>query len=349
MEKYRNRILMGFGIAFVIYLGLLLFTNTEELVANLRTYPWLLLVPVIVLKIISWVFRFGEWHYYLGVIGARSKISLLDSWLIYLAGFTMAVSPGKIAEVLKSVVLKVKTGVPIAVSAPVIIAERVVDGFAVLIIVAVAYMLGRDSIDAGPYGGLLLLATALLVIGMIAVQMRPLAYFFLNLIKVMPFVRRVHSPLVDFYESSREIFKLKHVIPTTGMGIVAYTADAVGFMLVLSGFGLETSWTLFLQAVFISGFSAAIGALSGVPNGAGVTEISVTGMILFIIAPAHPQITESAAVAAAIIDGFFHKWFRVLVGLIVSLIYRNRLFSPAVAETIREMDAKPAPQPSAAA
>lgn len=348
MSKYRNRILVGFGIAFVIYLGLLLFTNTETLIATLATYPWMLLVPVMLLKFISWVFRWGEWHYYLGVIGARGKISLFDSWLIYLAGFTMAVSPGKIAEILKSVVLKVKTGIPIAVSAPVVIAERVVDGFAVLFVVALAYLFGRDVIDAGPYGGVLLLALALLVGGMIAVQIRPLAYFFLDLIKMLPLVRRAHSPLVDFYESSREIFRLKHVIPTTGMGIVAYTVDALGFMIVLSGFGLEMSWTLFLQAAFISGFSAAIGALSGVPNGAGVTEISVTGMILFIIAPANPHITESTALAMAIIDGFYHKWFRVLVGLVVSVIFRKRLFSADVVAAIDEMEAERSAAPTPA-
>src|SRR5690606_4152546 len=273
MQKYRNRIIAGFAIALAIYAGLLLFTNTEALIAQLRSYPWALLFPVIALKLVSWVFRFAEWHYYLGVIGARERISLLDSAVIYLAGFTMAVSPGKIAEVLKAVVLKVRTGVPVAVSAPVVIAERVVDGIAVLILMFVALALAGDAIDLGPYRSLIWLSVFLLAAGLIAVQIRPLAYAVLGVLKRLPVIRRFHAPLVDFYESSYEIFKLKHVIPTTLMGVVAYFADAVGFTLILSGFGLEITWTLFLQATFIAGFSAVIGALSGVPNGAGVTEI----------------------------------------------------------------------------
>jgi uncharacterized membrane protein YbhN (UPF0104 family) len=348
MQKYRNRILAGFGIALVIYVGLLLFTNTKELIDHLRTYPWILLFPIIALKVISWVFRFWEWHYYLGVIGARGKIHWFDSLLIFLAGFTMAVSPGKIAEVLKAVVLKVHTGIPVAISAPVIIAERVVDGLAVLVITLSAFLLAGDALDLGPYQGLIFLSIALLIAGLIVVQIRPLAYFFLNLTRNLPLLRRIHQPLVDFYESSREVFKLRHVIPTTAMGVVAYTADALGFMVILSGFGLEISWTLFLQAAFISGFSAVIGALSGVPNGAGVTEVSTTGMLLFLVAPTNPQITESVALTASIVEGFFHKWFRVLVGMLVSIVYRRRLFSPEVAEAIESMaaDRSHPPQPA---
>jgi len=333
MGKYRNRILLGFGIAFVIYVGMLLFTNTEELVGHLRTYPWGLLFPLIALKMVSWAFRFGEWHYYLGVIGAQDKISLFDSLVIFISGFTMTVSPGKIAEVLKAVILKVRTGVPVAVSAPVVIAERVVDGIAVLFITLAALVLAGDQIDFGAYRPLILLSVALITAGMIAVQIEPLAYFFLDLLKRVPVVKRFHQPLVDFYESSREIFKLKHVIPTAAMGVVAYLADAVGFTLILSGFGLEITWLLFLQATFIAGFSAAIGALSGVPNGAGVTEVSGSAMIMALIAPGNPALTASAALTAAVIEGFFHKWFRVFVGMVVAIIYRKRLIPAEVEQS----------------
>ena len=349
MGKYRNRILLGFGIAFVIYVGMLLFTNTEELVGHLRSYPWGLLFPLIALKMVSWAFRFWEWHYYLGVIGAQDKISLFDSLVIFISGFTMTVSPGKIAEVLKAVILKVRTGVPVAVSAPVVIAERVVDGIAVLFITLAALVLAGDQIDFGAYRPLILLSVALITAGMIAVQIEPLAYFFLDLLKRLPVVKRFHQPLVDFYESSREIFKLKHVIPTAAMGVVAYLADAVGFTLILSGFGLEITWLLFLQATFIAGFSAAIGALSGVPNGAGVTEVSGSAMIMALIAPGNPALTASAALTAAVIEGFFHKWFRVFVSMVVAIIYRKRLFPAEVEQTLNEMDAARASRKQAAA
>ena len=39
MRKYRNRILVGFGIGFVIYVGLLIFVNTEDLFGQLEVFP----------------------------------------------------------------------------------------------------------------------------------------------------------------------------------------------------------------------------------------------------------------------------------------------------------------------
>jgi len=50
-------------------------------------------------------------------------------------------------------------------------------------------------------------------------------------------------------------------------------------------------------------------------------------------------LTPSAALTAAVIEGFFHKWFRVLVGLVVAVVYRKRLFPAEVEQTLHEMDA----------
>lgn len=342
MRKYRNRILIGFIVGFVIYLGLLLFADaeglTQDLIAQLQVYPWLLIVPVILQKFVSWFFRFLEWHYYLGVVQARDKISLFDSAILFVSGFTMAVSPGKVAEMLKTVVLKNKTGVPIAASAPVVIAERVVDGLAVIILSFIALLLAGDGIDLGPYRPLIFISTGLLVAGLVVVQIRPLAYFALSILAHVPVVRRLHGWLVDFYNSSYEIFKLKHVIPTTGFGMIASLGDAIGFVIILAGFGLEVTWLLFLQAMVIVCLSSAIGALSGVPNGAGITEISVSAMLTIIVATTNPLVTPAVAAAAALIEGFFHKWFRVFVGLGVAVIFRHRLFTSDMEATIAEME-----------
>jgi uncharacterized membrane protein YbhN (UPF0104 family) len=78
------------------------------------------------------------------------------------------------------------------------------------------------------------------------------------------------------------------------------------------------------------GVTSAIGALSFVPNGAGVTELSGAAMLMAIVAPANPALTLGVAAAVALLHGFFHKWFRVLLGLAVAVIFRERLFSLAV-------------------
>lgn len=341
MGKYRNQILAGLVIAFGIYVVLLLFVNTGELLNNLRDFAWGLLIPVVLLKFVSWGFHFAKWQYFLEVIGARRRFSLLDSAALFFAGYVLVVSPGKIAEVLKAVVLKAKTDVPIARSVPVVVAERVIDGTSVLTIVFIALVLaGNNLLLSDAYRIVIFIATGLLVVGLVVVQIRPLAYFALNLVKKMPLIKRLHPALVEFYESSRELLQLKHVIPTTILGAIAYGIDSIGMTILLTGFGLQLTWALFLQTMFIFGLTAAIGALSGSPNGAGVTELGSGSMYAALIAPQNPVFTTSAITAAVLLGGFFYKWFRVLVGMIVAVVFRRRLFPDTLETEIAQMEAE---------
>lgn len=363
MRKYRNQLLSGILIALAIYIALLLFADsqgkfeTDGIIEAIQSFP-LYLIPLIILaQTMVIFFRFLEWHYYLGVIEARHRISLVDSIIIFVATFTMVVSPGKAAELLKSVMLKIRTteigddkkikgGVPIARSAPIVVAERVIDGIAVIILMAATLLIAGDELNLGTYQGidyailsrtLIYSSSAIILTGLIVLQIKPLAYFCLNILGYIPILKRLQQTLTDFYESSREIFALKHVIPMSIVGLGVYISSTAGFIVILYGFGLEITWQLMLQGMFIVGVASAIGALSFVPNGAGVTEISNTGMLLALVAPIQPIVILPVAAAIALLQGFFHKWFRVLVGLTVALLFRNRLFGEELDTELSEM------------
>lgn len=354
MRKYRNQIILGIIAALAIYIGLLLLVDsqgrleTDGILEHIRAFPIWLIVPLVFFQLLVIAFRFLEWQYFLGVIDARHRISVMDSLIIFVSCFTMVVSPGKAAELLKAVLLKINTtehptdanekgkaGVPIARSAPIVIAERVVDGIAVLLLMTLTLVVAGDHLNLGTYNGidyavlsrtLIYSSTAIILTGLVVIQIKPLAYFCLNLLARIPYLNRLHQPLTDFYESSREIFAIQHILLMSVVGFGVYTSSAMGFVVVLYGFGLDITWQLILQALFIVGVASAIGALSFVPNGAGVTEISNTGMLLALVAPIQPMVTLPLAAAAALIQGFFHKWFRVLVGLLVAVVFRKRLF-----------------------
>lgn len=362
MQKYRNQILVGILSAIAIYIGLLLFADnqgqldSEGIWQQLQAFPLWLIPALFLCQIFVIAFRLLEFIYFLGVIDARQRLSLFDASLIFITNLMMVVSPGKAAELVKAVMIKIHTtvivdgkkireGVPIARSAPIVIAERVVDGIAVLILMSLTLLVAGDELNLGVYNGidydnlsrsLLYSSSALILLGLVVIQIRPLAYFFLNLLKALPLLNRIHQPLVDFYESSREIFALKHVLVTAFLGLGVYLSSILGFILVLYGFGLEMTWQLFLQATFIVGVTSAIGALSFIPNGAGVTEISNAGLLLAMVTPIQPIMTVTMAAAAAFLQGFFHKWFRVLLGLAVAVIFRNRLFNKDLELALRD-------------
>ena len=66
---------------------------------------------------------------------ARTCRRKSDSFLTFLSGFVLTVTPGKVGEVFKSLVLFETHGVPIARTAPIVVAERVTDLIGVIILI----------------------------------------------------------------------------------------------------------------------------------------------------------------------------------------------------------------------
>ena len=84
-----------------------------------------------------------KWEYYLRLIGVRG-LSKRDSFLIFFSGLGMVITPGKVGEWLKSYLLREVHGTPIARSAPILIAERLTDSIALLIIAAAGVFVFGD-------------------------------------------------------------------------------------------------------------------------------------------------------------------------------------------------------------
>ncbi|GIK29315.1 MAG: flippase-like domain-containing protein [Chloroflexi bacterium] len=339
MRRYRNQIIIGLLISLALYIAVLIvFDNqgqfTEGVVQAFDGFPWIALLWIALAQTGTFVFRFFTWQYYMGVIGARERMSVLDSAVIFVVGFVLVVSPGKAAELLKAVLVKVKSGTPTARTVPVVVAERVVDGISVIILLAVAMFAAEEQLQLGEYRdfsrAIVFSSAGLILFGLLAVQVRPLGELILAIIARIPLIRRTSHWFRELYESSRTVFSLRHVLVTMMFGVGVYAFTALAFVVILVAFGLPLTLTLVLQAAFIVGVSTAIGALSFVPNGAGVTEISQAAMLMAIVAPQNPELTVGVAAAAALLEGFFHKWYRVLVGLGTAFVYRQRLFSPAV-------------------
>jgi glycosyltransferase 2 family protein len=345
--QYRKQALITGAVIFLAYAALLVFASTRELMQHLAVFPWLLLLPVIGLKMSAWFIRFWRWHYFVQRVGGAGCLKTGDSALIYLMGFSMVISPGKMGELVKAVFLQRKANIPFATGAPIVIAERVVDAIAVLLMVMAVLVIGSHAVALGGYGPLLAGTVLLLVVGLCAVQVQPLARLAVLLVERLPLLRRLSGALAEFLASSRQVLHPRLLIWTTLMGMLAHALDALSFALIIAGFGVPLDTTLYLQAVFITALTALIGGLSGVPNGAGVTEVSSSFMMTWLIAPAAPFLTASLALTIAIIEGFFHKWFRVLVGIVVALIFRNRLLeSIPVSSASLSLSAHPQTEPS---
>jgi uncharacterized protein (TIRG00374 family) len=360
MRKYRNQILAGLLFITVVLIAVVAVTGADEMAEKLGDFSLWVFVPVVLLKCLNWTLRYIEWRYFLGVVGVRTvrgqrnrpqpqpdapAIRERDSAVLWLAGLPMAVSPGKLAEVLKALVLKNLSGLDFSRGAPVIFLERLVDGLAVVPFTAAAMLAVSGSLDTGyieiAYVRAVLVGVlAALFVGMTVIQIKPLAFWFLDLVQGWPGLRRIHGALRNLYESSYDLIKLRHLLPTVALGMMAYTTDATGFFLLLRGLGIEGGWTLFGQAIFILGFSVIIASMSTLPGGAGGRELTIGPMLVSVVG-----LSKADSGTATFLIGLFQMWIGVLVGLAVIAVFRETLFPPGLEDEIAAYAARKADLP----
>jgi uncharacterized protein (TIRG00374 family) len=306
----------GLLFGFLILLVLLLLGDLRAILAHMQAFRWAFYPLVLLLTLVNYVLRFVKWHFYLGQIGVRD-FPLLESARLFVAGFPLAVTPGKVGEALKGVWIKQKTGVPAARGVSVVLAERISDGMGVT-------LLSTFGVIAYPQYWP---AFAVVLFGLVSVivisQIRPLALGLIRIGENLPVVNRFAHLLHEFYEGSFALFRPRATLVAVGLGTISWFAEGVGLYYILVGLGVPPGGQTLSIAVFVMAFSTVIGAVSALPGGLGATEASVAGMLVLLLGLQ----TDVAAVATLLIR-FATLWFGVAIGLVAWIFSRDLLGIP---------------------
>lgn len=325
LRRNLPRLAAGFLLAVLVVSGLALFSDVRSLGNAFRRFDWSLSIPVLLLTLGNYALRWGKWEIYL----RRAQIprmGVMTSALIFLAGFSMSLTPGKVGEVIKGVLVRRETGTPISKTAAVIAAERITDGLAMLGLA----VLGLTQFS---YGRPLVVLTILAAITVILVLQRPDGV--LNVLARFEGIRLVGAVLVHarhFLATSNVLLQPGLLIGAVLIGVISWGLECLALYLILIGLGLDASWHLLLIATFVLSVSSVFGAISMLPGGLGVAEASVTGMLLLLIDD--PTMTKGVAAAATLLVRFSTLWFAVLLGFGALALFRRRqgAATPAAAE-----------------
>ena len=125
--------------------------------------------------------------------------SLTDSLLVFLAGFSLTVTPGKVGEVLKSYLLRESYGQPIARTAPIVLAERLTDliGLLLLMLIGVATWMRPE------HHYLLGIGLSLCLMMLLFASWRSLVYGLLGWVERIPTLGPKLGPkLREFYDAA---------------------------------------------------------------------------------------------------------------------------------------------------
>lgn len=304
MRKALWAVILGVGV----YTALVLRSDLARVGAAVRTiHPgW---IPVfLALPLANYFFRFLKWHYFLHRI--RAGVPVRESLAVFIAGFSMTVSPGKFGELVKCVLLRERRGIPVASTSPVVVAERITDLLS-MVILAVAGALftgGGAALPAAAAG----VAAAVLVI-MVLFWARAWRVA-VSLATRFPGLRGKTDSMETFRRSARTLLDPGSMLVSIPLGIVGWGLEA----LVLVAVALSLRASLPPGAALLSHAAGTIaGAVSMLPGGLGLTELTIDGILGGYMLPEQATLTT-------LLMRFCTLWFGVLLGIVSLAVLKRR-------------------------
>ncbi len=317
-----GKLLVLILLGVIIYLIMLFLNQWDAVIAAVASIEWWWVIPAMMgLSFLNYIIRYVKWQYYLHRVGVH--FSHADSFSIFLAGFTLTVSPGKVGEVIKGYFCRDVDGTPVAKTVPIVVSERLTDLLAMVIIAATTFLF----IFSG--GNQILLVTLVggaVVLGALVLTNKA---FYDKILKRMT----SFGPLKQFQDSCDVIedtmvrtISPKPLVVGTAISIPGWFMECLELWLLLSlitKMGLPSlapaSLLLLVQATFIHASASAIGAIFIIaPAGLGAYEFyAYTAMTIF-------GIVGSIATASVLLIRFVTLWFSVIVGFIALGIVTRR-------------------------
>ena len=300
-----RRMIPGVFLGFIVFLGIALLGDLREVQARVEAFEWRYFPIAILLTLFNYCLRFLKWHYYLRQIGVEN-LAWQESLKLFVGGFPLAVTPGKVGEALKGVWLKQRSGLPVGRGISVVVAERISDGLAVLGLSAFGVLAYQRYWPF--FMGVLAVLGGVIILS----QIRSAALWMLSVGEKLPLVNKFIHGIHEFYEGSYALFRPKPTILAVLLGMTSWFGEGVGFYLILIGLGIEPGGKTLGMAVFILAFSTVVGAASTLPGGLGAAELSIGGMLTLIAG-----VSPSEAAAATLLIRLATFWLGLGLGILV--------------------------------
>src|SRR4051794_23641459 len=122
VNKLLPRILIGVAAGVAVYVGFTVWADARNVGRALASFAWTAALAGVGLALCNYLVRFLRWHYYLRVLGL--EVPAGESLLVFLGGFALTVTPGKLGEAVKAFLLRESRGIPATRTAPIVLAER---------------------------------------------------------------------------------------------------------------------------------------------------------------------------------------------------------------------------------
>ena len=298
--KLDNRIYVVIIATISLYFIFLVISDLGEVYAQLNKMDTNYLPIILLLIPLCWIVLFTRWNLLLK--NSNIHVPVKDNLKIYLSGFALSITPGKVGELIKSQLLKNKFGIPREKTAPIVLVEQL---YNIIGIIGVS-ILGLWYFEFGAH--IILIAASLLVIILILISSKRLFEKFLTLLSRIKFLSQYTSAFSNSYDVLRKSTRGWVVVYATILSIVFWLVESVIAYFVLLSFGVNHIEFLSVITTYTS--SIILGVASFLPLGIGVVEGSLAGFFTL------QGVDVSIALTLVIFIRIFTRWIAVSVGFV---------------------------------
>ena len=298
--KFKKSLLLGILGIIAIYAIILIAFDVNIISEKINDFDFQYLLFIIPLIPLTWGVLFLRWNLLLK--NSAIDIPLKDNFIIFISGFALGVTPGKVGELIKAQLLKNKFNIPRSKTAPLVIVERFYDFFAIAIISLFGILVFEYSIYI-----FTILAIGIIIFLTIT-SSEKLFLKFLQKIEKIKFLRNFSSELPKSFtiiqKSTRgKIFPLSIIL-----SVIFWILDSIIAYLTLLSFGIDIIDYFVLMSIYTS--SIILGVISFLPLGIGVVEGSLVGFLSL------NGIEFPLATAIVVFIRFFTRWIGVMAGFL---------------------------------
>lgn len=307
MKFFRKKIFIIIIFAVILYLAFSVYSDFEKLLLSFRNFNFIILPLILFLSLLNYLVRFFKWNYYLEIIDVQ--LAKRDSIIVFLSGFLMSITPGKLGELFKSYLIKRINGTSISKTAPVVLAERITD----FLSLAFLALIGSYFFN---YGFIIsLLMTMLLILVILLITSKRIFELLINSISKIRFLKERIAKFHQLFEATELLLKIKPLSFALVISLISWGFECLGYYLVITNFSNEIS---LLWSAFSYSFSTIVGAISMLPGGLGITE----GSFLIMLKNSGLKLSDSTAIT--FITRASTLWFAVIIGMIAFMIFSYR-------------------------
>ncbi len=302
--KTHKDLLFGLGMLamFLIGMGLIIaYTGWAETTASLAKLGWAEIGILLALSLGNYALRALRWHLFARALNLT--LSLPRNAVIYLAGFALTITPGRVGELVRLRWIKRETGVKILQSSPMMLGDRAADLAGVAMLLLIAALLGL-----GGAGGVYWVVALALLLAFLATNPRFLSKLITLSWQALGRGARLFASLRRAVRQFSLFAPPQVILPALALSTLGWLLEGYAFYLLLGWLSVDIG---FWMAVGIFLFSMLGGGATGLPGGLGGAEAVMVGLLSL------QGIPLEISLPATIIIRITTLWFAILIGLIV--------------------------------